>query len=491
MKKIGFFLFFITQLVLVSCDKNEVDEKEDVGSISAPVLLNCSQGVYSDTILLKWSKVENAVNYFIYRSSSNSSPYILIDSVGSSVNQYVNISAWSNPLKNDVHYFYKIKASNNQNQKSDFSNMLEGWSTQKSAKYGSFVMNLKTGMFWDYKWTYSKSKWGGSPNISTGSFRVQLGASKQIGNLTAYEVNIYGSVGEYKPRWKYLAFDTDKHILFGSEGVTLVTIFDGYTGIWLGGGFFCTRSSTTVYKAFAGNVSIGVASGAGYTINRSSSTDDIVCVDGYGCINGSGAEETYSQTEYFHATIGPVGFYQTYSYTDNNTQATYIENVELLACSALNQEGVFITETEPNQYPNSQQLITPDKVVIGDIGPSDEMSSVNGTKLVLGNEVPYAISMHDFYKFVTRKAANNITINWDKDKYPNAKFDVCIFLMEKSLSGWVAKKMNYDESGTNGITYSFMFSTYTIVGANYVISVKSVNNTVRVPYSLIIQEGQI
>ncbi len=94
----------------------------DAGSrktLAVPLNVNASDGLYRDRIEISWDNVPEATGYKIYRSTSTTGNYTLIDTVTSSTN-------YSDYPSDTITYYYKIKSTDAYGD-SDFSDYEAGF----------------------------------------------------------------------------------------------------------------------------------------------------------------------------------------------------------------------------------------------------------------------------------------------------------------------------------------------------------------------------
>ena len=210
-------------------------------------------------------------------------------------------------------------------------------------KLDGFDFQVGEGTFWEYEWEYKSGRFclgcRGGPTIDSGTFRVTLGAPKEIEGITAYEVQVSGKYRRnsidtgsgYGPRWSYLAVD-DNLILVSDDGVSFTVLFDGQEGRWPGSGFF-----TTIFKAE--HLYEGKIVGEDVVVRVSMQKDGGGCVyyRSVGQVCSSGESFDYKATEMYRQGIGPVGYSYKYSFSSgtgsNSFSLSTTESVSLVQSS--------------------------------------------------------------------------------------------------------------------------------------------------------------
>ena len=210
-------------------------------------------------------------------------------------------------------------------------------------KLPGFDFEVGEGTFWEYEWNYASGTsclgCRGGPTTDSGTFRVTLGAPKEIEGITAYEVQVSGKYRRskidtgsgYSPRWSYLAVD-DNLILVSDDGVSFTVLFDGQEGRWPGSGFF-----TTVFKPE--HLYEGKIVGEDVVVRLSVEKGDSGCVyyRSVGQVCSSGESFDYKATETYRHGIGPVGYSYKYSFSSgtgsNSFSLSTTESVSLVQSS--------------------------------------------------------------------------------------------------------------------------------------------------------------
>ena len=139
-------------------------------------------------------------------------------------------------------------------------------------KFAGFDFELSEGTFWEYRWEAKSSFFaarGSSSDSDSGTFKVTLGAQKEIDGVVAYEVKVTGKHQvddedrSFAPRWRYIGMADDK-ILVSVDGRSMVVLFDAGAGEWPDSGFFTTRmKAETLHKARSGTMTGPVTDLAG------------------------------------------------------------------------------------------------------------------------------------------------------------------------------------------------------------------------------------
>jgi hypothetical protein len=259
--------------------------------------------------------------------------------------------------------------------------------------FSGFDFALSEGDFWEYSWDYYKNSWsqsGGSTTNDSGTFRVTLGATKEIDGVTAYEVEVTGKTGnsdeDFAPRWKYLAVE-DNTILGSEDAATLLTIFDGQTGAWPGAGYFTSISSSALVTGNDGQIDNDYITESCVVVSQSDSEAQCEYYPGVGNICGD-SSFSWTENEYYKEAIGPIGYYYYNTFSDCGggfcSGATWKHNVGLVASSLRGDTADYDFEAEPNDSPGTAQTITPSWDVHGYCGDED-----GGTVMAL-NEIPEA-----------------------------------------------------------------------------------------------------
>jgi hypothetical protein len=241
--------------------------------------------------------------------------------------------------------------------------------TPSAPAFAGFDFTLKQGDFWEYGWDYDKNYWdsfsGGSRTTDSGTFRLALGAPKEISGVTAFEIIVTGYSGSsewgFKPRWKYISLDENK-ILGSEDGLTLFTLFDAQTGSWPGSGFFTTFSATTLCDGSSGTLNNAYVSCPAVVIGESTNKEQCQYFSGYGTICGGDLDETLQRREYYGERIGPLGYYSYSAISDMTSQypwsSSTTKNVGLLKSSLRGETVNYDFESEPNDSPATAQTMT-------------------------------------------------------------------------------------------------------------------------------------
>lgn len=199
--------------------------------------------------------------------------------------------------------------------------------------FTGFDFVLKTGDFWDFKYSYSSLSGFGSNSYNTsGGFRVRLGDSLVVDGALLFRVILSGDTGYGKPRWKYLGIK-NYQFLGSEDGAVKTVLFDADKGAWPGSGFFTSYSSSKLFEGSAGFISNSFVSGTAIEIGQASSSSRCEYYPGYGTICGGGADQSYSNKEYYKEGVGPYGYYYHYSYTDYYTQTSHTTQIGMVRTS--------------------------------------------------------------------------------------------------------------------------------------------------------------
>lgn len=121
-KATGFVLFFLVVIPFVSFVLS-CDNAPDV--LLPPAAVSASDGEFTDKIELQWNAVENADEYLIYKSSSETGIY---GKIATTTNNTYDIT---NDIDPGTTYWFKVKAENN-NGISDFSAADSGYARTTS-----------------------------------------------------------------------------------------------------------------------------------------------------------------------------------------------------------------------------------------------------------------------------------------------------------------------------------------------------------------------
>lgn len=295
-----------------------------------------------------------------------------------------------------------------------------------------------TGDFWEFRWDYYHSSWGGGSTTDTGRFWIVLGQPLSINGITAYQVLTYGkSKGRdsftygFGPRWNYIAF-SDNRILGSLDGVSLVTIMDAQTGGWAGGGFFTSFPEGKLVLSRNGTISNTNTYISGDAIVAQFSGSKSECEVIAGVTICGDDSYGFDKEEYYRSGIGPVGYYYTYSYMDCGggfcSGGTWKENVGLTASSFTGQSNPLMNEIEPSDSPATAQPISMGRAIIGNVSDS-AYANLGNTVINVnvvddnGNSVNITSTVEDWYSF-TLTAAKTVTITLSFEGSPTADLDV-------------------------------------------------------------------
>lgn len=223
-----------------------------------------------------------------------------------------------------------------------------GDSGSSDTAFKNFVPSLSAGDYWEFYWTVDDTTYiqgsGTSNEVTTGNFKVELGAAENIGGTAAYPLTITGTETDgavkFAPRWKYIAANSNQ--LLGSQnGSTFQVIFDGNTGTWSGGGFFTEVPDSTAMTASSSSIDNEYVSTSGVSVGRTISDGGCEYYYEIGQSLCDDEEYSYSETEYYKSGIGPLGYFVRYSYskTDLTISFTIKKEVGLVDTSFESDDG--------------------------------------------------------------------------------------------------------------------------------------------------------
>ncbi|MBL8922945.1 MAG: hypothetical protein JNJ54_29115 [Myxococcaceae bacterium] len=344
----------------------------------------------------------------------------------------------------------------------------------------SFTVPLAEGAFWDYRWTTRQSSYGMATSSSGGTFRVALGAARTFGDRSGFPVTVYGSPGEFRPRWQALSVDGG---FLGYGGEAWTPIINTQTSLVAGGGFFATLPSNTVFLARE-NVSFSnaIVSGRGIVLERSASTSDVVCVGGQ-CFNGSDPETNLTQKEFYLPGIGPAGYTYTFSLMSSSTQSTTHKEGGLVAASLRGDQGLFTAEVEPNDSPSAAtQSLATGRALLGSFSTQDQ-----GTTLSHTYRNPNGVTIgtasdrvQDCYRVAVTKSSS-FELTWDKSRCAACRFSVVVVAANGTP---VSSTSLFNPVFTTGSLTANLFDSYfTMYGRTYAVCVGTSSAT-PVEYSL-------
>lgn len=303
--------------------------------------------------------------------------------------------------------------------------------------FPGFDFALAQGDFWEYRWDYSKNSWaqGSSPSTTRGSgrFWVVLGAPRDIGGITAYAVQTYGSSGmeyaQFAPDYAYLALD-DHRLLGSTDGATLTTIFDARLGKWPGGGFFEPFRADALTTAVAGTINPKIRYVAGPAIRASRSASQSQCEIIAGVrICG---DDSYSITadEYHLAGVGPVAYYYYHSFESCGggfcSGATWEHTLGMTASSFTGQPNPVGQESEPNDGPATADALPASGVFAGQVAQSTLANHGNTALTLVINGVQVTVTVEDWVT-LTLAAPANVTVSLAFEGDDSADLDLFLF----------------------------------------------------------------
>lgn len=349
-----------------------------------------------------------------------------------------------------------------------------------SARPITFTVPLAEGVFWDYRWTSRQSSYGMQTSSSGGTFRVALGPARDFGGRQGFAVKVYGSPGEFAPRWQALSADGG-FIGYGAEAWT--PIINTQTSLVAGGGFFAALPSNVVFLARENtSFSNGIVSGRGIVLERSSSTSDVVCVGGT-CFNGSEPETNLVQREFYLPGLGPAGYTYTFSFMSSSTQSTTNKEVGLVAASLRGDQGLFTTETEPNDAPAAAtQSLASGRALIGSFSSSDQGTTVaytyrNPNGITIGTA---SDRVQDCYRVAVTQSSS-FRLSWDATTCPGCRFSVVVVASNGTP---VTSTSLFNPVFTTGSLTANLFDNYFgMYGRDYAVCVGTSSTTPR-EYSL-------
>ncbi len=347
-----------------------------------------------------------------------------------------------------------------------------------------FDVPLTTGTFWDYRWATRTSSYGSTSSTNSGYFRVALGDAKDIGGKIAYAVHVFNR-SEFSPRWKYLGYSDG--LFFGSEDASTVhNLIDANTGFSVGAGFFADLGDT-LWKARQASFSNSLVSGSGVLLERSSSSTDRVCVDGYGCVSGSAPDTNMTQQEFYMPGIGAAGYYFKFSIDGGfSNQQTTTEEVGLAATSLRGDEGLFTTESEPNDsWSGATQPLTVGKTMVGTTSSSDASVSITHTYV---NPQGFTIgsasdTVQDCYRVdASQSQSPSFELNWDADACFGCQASLVLF---DALEGNPVYSANLNNPHfSEGWLSTYLFDTQIAQYGNSYVACIGIQSSSPIEYTL-------
>jgi hypothetical protein len=368
---------------------------------------------------------------------------------------------------------------------------------QAAPAFGGFDFTLSTGNFWEFRWNYYYYSYaqGGSPSTTkdSGRFWVVLGQPIQIHGITAYEVATYGrskkresySTQTFGPRWKYIAM-SNKQMLGSTDGLTLTPFVDAQAGKWPGGGFFTAIPGTTLTIGQVGTISTynTYISGTAIVAGRSSSQSQCEYFSGIGTICGD-SSYTYTESEYFRPSIGPVGYYYYNTYDDCGggfcSSAIWQHSAGLTASSFTGQSNPLVSESEANDSPATADPITKASPIVGIISANTGSTVISVTVVDdTGHTVTASPTIEDWYSFTLVSAAT-VTITLSFEGSPTA--DLNLYLTNSAgtmVSGGYSVHNNPTrQDQTERITKSLAAGSYRIGVDGYLTPAGAVTYTLQ------------
>ena len=125
------------------------------------------------------------------------------------------------------------------------------------------ALELHEGDFWDFRWEQTDQSCAQGSGCRTGTekgvFRVTLGTARTIAGVPMFAVEQSGlhladdGGSDLGVKWAYLGSDGGR--LLGSNGSSLVTLFDAQAGQWIGGGMFSRFGNTETHAASNSSIS--------------------------------------------------------------------------------------------------------------------------------------------------------------------------------------------------------------------------------------------
>jgi len=250
-------------------------------------------------------------------------------------------------------------------------------------------VTLKQADYLEFFWYSSDVRFrqdtGGTAKVTSGRFKVTLGASVLIQGQAAFPLAVTGSAGEFAPRWTHIAVGSDGSLLGSTDGAGLTKIYDAASGSWVGGGMFIDfgqNPMTVAVGRFKGAYNDVAAIVAGR------SSEKARCEQILGLTFCSNTSTKFSEREFYKEGIGPIGFAQHQEYSSDGggfTTATTIDKtVELIETSLRPTDGsVFVRppwdEMAPLATPRRQHaaVVLDGKIwVLGGFGKNGQLASV-------------------------------------------------------------------------------------------------------------------
>jgi len=307
--------------------------------------------------------------------------------------------------------------------------------------FPGYNLDVGEGAFWEYGWLLKSDSVDSSGSSSTtegGRFRVSLDGTTSIQGTTAYEVSVSGQLPPSAyVRWEYLAF-RDSRILGSEDGQRLDVIFDAVTGRWPGGGFFTEFPRDSLQTAMNASIDNPFVSGPATSVSRSGNSGECEYfpdIPEVGTICGSDIRESFRESEFYQAGIGPVGYYNWGAVSTQYGGASSETDIGLIRFSAVPISGLDQLEYEPNDHPADAQPIFMGTPLYGSVSDLDFGFAPTGAGLA--QELPGAgladadFVFQDWYSLgVTEPAFVSILLGFDENQSPT---DLDIFLFDSEL----------------------------------------------------------
>ena len=255
-------------------------------------------------------------------------------------------------------------------------------------KHPGMVIELNQGDFWEFRWEWKEqscAQGSGCRNGGDGGvFKITLGEPRTIGGAEMFPITVGGNhiadngAVDFAPAWKFIGVDGPR--MLGSNGSSIVSIFDALDGEWSGGGFFSRFGSNETHAASATSISTaqpfaawnGFRTGPAITVVRSDSQSLCEIIEGRRiCPNDSSF--SISETQYYRNEVGPLGYSYRFSasfsggnfFSSNSSE----EHVALVRSSLRGD----VATPDPTPTPTPAPTPTPTAAPTLDVvfGPSD------------------------------------------------------------------------------------------------------------------------
>jgi hypothetical protein len=299
--------------------------------------------------------------------------------------------------------------------------------------FPDFGFEVAEGDFWEFDWEYSEMEDFQQTVDQSGTFWLQLGASRTIEGITLYAVDFTGEA-QREPIWQYIG--TEGNTLYGStDGSSLLILFDGEVGA--GVPFFASTVPENLLTARSGSISNDIVSDNAINLGNSFSQSKCEYYPGVGTICTGDYDSSYYNMTYYKRGVGPFGLTMYDSYVGEYSQSQQKHEVGLVACSLWGDvfPGVGPGSTITT-YDFEGGLIPDDFAHSGDASWTIDASTAGGgVYSIRSGSISHNQVSEITLSGTVSTGATLTVVSFDYRRYSESAYDILTFLVNGTAGG--------------------------------------------------------